>query len=312
MSALSKSVQDYLSLRRKLGYKLHEPGTWLEDFVAFLKRQGACHVTTELSLRWAMQPANAQPSRWAARLRAVRLFAEYHKAFDPRTEVPPPGLLPHRPRRKQPHIYSDQEIRRLINATKGLPSKTGLRPWTYSTLFGVLAATGLRISEALALNGEDVDLDQGVLIIRRTKFGKTRLVPVHTTTRDALRAYASRRDRIHRRPRTPSFFVSECGTRLERSRVSMTFYGLSRQTGLRGPSDRHGPRLHDFRHSFAVRTLLAWYRSGVDVDSQMPKLSTYLGHTHVSDTYWYLSAVPELLRLAARRLETNKHGGRLS
>jgi len=303
MTPLLKAVADYLSLRRRLGYKLRDPATYLHDFVSFLEGQGASHITTDLALRWAMQPANAQPAHWAARLRAVRLFAQHHSASDPSTEVPPLGLLPYRFRRKLPHIYSLTEITRLMAATRALHSTTGLRPWTYSTLLGLLAVTGLRISEALGLNRDDVDLRQGVLTIRSTKFNKTRLVPVHPTTREALRLYAHRRDRTHPRPKTPSFFVSEWHTRLEQSCVSRTFYKLSRWVGLRGPTDHHGPRLQDFRHAFAVRTVLRWYREGVDVDPRMPILSTYLGHGHVSDTYWYLSAVPELLRLAAARLE---------
>ena len=306
MTPLLKAVDEYLSLRRRLGYKLRDPGTYLYAFVSFLERQGASHITTDLALRWAMQPANAQPAHWAARLRAVRLFAQHHSASDPCTEIPPLGLLPYRARRKLPHIYSVTEIRRLMAATKDLHSTTGLRPSSYSTLLGLLAVTGLRISEALGLNQDDVDLRQGVLTIRSTKFNKPRLVPVHPTTRDALRHYARRRDRIFPRPKTPSFFVSEWGTRLEHSCVSRTFYKLSRWVGLRAPSDHHGPRLHDFRHAFAVRTVLRWYRQGVDVDPRMPVLSTYLGHGHVSDTYWYLSSVPELLRLAAARLERSQ------
>jgi integrase len=308
MTPLLKAVDEYLSLRRRLGYKLKDPGTYLHDFVSFLERQRASRITTDLALRWAMQPANAQPAHWAARLRAVRLFAQHHSASDPCTEIPPLGLLPYRFRRKLPYIYSVTEIRRLMVATRDLYSTTGLRRWTYSTLLGLLAVTGLRISEALGLNRDDVDLKQGILTIRSTKFNKTRLVPVHLTSRDALRRYARRRDRIYPRPKTPGFFVSEWGSRLEKSCVSRTFYKLSRRVGLRGPTDHHGPRIHDFRHAFAVRTMLRWYREGVDVDPRMPVLSTYLGHGHVSDTYWYLSSVPELLRLAAARLERSQGG----
>jgi len=311
MTPLLKAVADYLSLRRRLGYKLRDPGTYLHDFVSFLERQGTSRITTDLALRWAMQPASAQPAHWAARLRAVRLFAQHHSASDPCTEIPPLGLLPHRFRRKQPHIYSLTEIGRLMAATRDLHSTTGLRPWTYSTLLGLLAVTGLRVKEALGLNQDDVDLRQDILTIRSTKFNKTRLVPLHPSTRDALRRYARRRDRTYPTPKTPSFFVSEWATRVEHSCVSRTFYKLSRWVGLRGPTDQHGPRLHDFRHAFAVRTVLRWYREGVEVDPRMPVLSTYLGHGHVSDTYWYLSSVPELLRLAAARLERSQ-GGNLS
>ena len=310
MSALIKAVNDYLSLRRRFGYKLEDAERCLRDFVSFLDQEGATHITTELALRWAMQPALAQPSHWAARLRAVRLFAQYQRGFDTLTEIPPQGLLPHRPRRSQPYIYKDSEIRSLVEEAKKLPSRTGLRPYTYSTLLGLLAVTGMRIGEALALDRDDIDLSEGLLTIRQAKFSKTRLLPIHPTTKEALRAYASLRDIVFPRPKTLSFFLSEAGTRPEISTAYRTFVEISRRVGLRGPSDPHGPRFHDLRHSFAVRTVMEWYRRGLDVDSQMPKPSTYLGHTHVSDTYWYLSAVPELLCLAAARLERTQGGTR--
>ena len=185
----------------------------------------------------------------------------------------------------------------------------GLRARTYSTLFGLLAVTGMRVkSEALALNREDVDWVRGVLIIRGTKFGKSRLVPIHPTTQRALRRYARFRDQIYPKPKTKAFFVSQRGARLGYYGVLATFVRLSREIGLRGPSDSHGPRMHDLRHRFAVRTLLRWYREGVDVEKHIHKLSTYLGHVKVTDTYWYLSGVPELLQLAMGRLEHTTGG----
>jgi integrase len=303
MSILSTAAQDYLSLRRRLGFKLREEGTLLPDFISFLERQGASHITTELALRWALLPAGTLQAHWATRLRMVRLFATHWSATDPRTQVPPLGLLPYRYHRKPPHIYSDDEIVGLIRAARGLWSTKGLRPDTYSTLVGLLAVTGMRAGEVVSLDRDDVDLVRGVLSIRRTKFGKSRLVPVHPSTRRALRRYAGRRERIFEKPRTPSFFVSDQGRRLTYWIVRWTFVQLSRRCGLRAPADRRGPRLHDFRHTFAVRTLLGWYRAGADVEQHIPELSTYLGHVHVTDTYWYLSAVPELLALAVARLE---------
>ena len=240
----------------------------------------------------------------------VRLFAEYRSAADPQTEVPPQKLLPDIYHRKPPYIYTDEQVLRLIEAARQLPSTvpftTGLRAQTYCTLFGLLTATGIRISEALALNREDTDLKQAVLTIRGTKFGKSRLVPIHKTTQQALRQYAHFRDSIYPRPKTQSFLVCERGTRLGYWGVLRTFVRLSRDIGLRGPSDSYGPRLHDFRHRFAVRTLIRWYREDVDVERHIQELSTFLGHVKVSDTYWYLSAVPELLQLAAARLESKK------
>ena len=308
MSPLRQAVDEYLALRRGLGFSLRGPGALLRQFAAFLDREGAPYITRELALRWAQHPANAQPATWASRLSTVRRFAQFWSASDPRTEVPPLGLLPHRYRRKPPYMYTESEVRRLIDVARRLPSATGLRPATYATLLGLLAVTGLRISEALALNRADVDGADAVLTIRRTKFGKSRLVPVHPSTQRALRRYTRRRDRVYPKPTTESFFVSERGARLTQWTVRYTFNRLSRRMGLRGPADRRGPRLHDFRHRLAVTTLLRWYRTGVDVERRLPALSTYLGHRHVADTYWYVSAVPELLRLAAARLETR--GGR--
>lgn len=308
MSSLRQAVDEYLALRRGLGFSLQRPAALLRNFAAFLERAGAPYITRELALRWAQQPAHTQPAHWASRLSVVRRFAQFWSASDPRTEVPPHGLLPHRYGRKSPYIYTAGEIGRLIAAARQLPSATGLRPATYATLFGLLAVTGLRISEALALNQGDVDWSEAVLTIRRTKFGKSRLVPVHPSTRRALQRYCGLRDRVHPKPATGSVFVSERGARLTAWTVRYTFNKLSRQIGLRGPADRRGPRLHDFRHRVAVNTLLHWYRAGVDVERHLPELSTYLGHGHIADTYWYLSAVPELLRLAAARLEAR--GGR--
>ncbi len=310
MISLSKALEEYLSLRRGLGFKLEEDGRVLTEFVTFLERQGASYITTKLAVSWAVKPRNAQPRHWACRLRMVRLFAEYRSATDPRTEVPPQKLLPDLYHRKPPYIYTDEQVMRLIEAARQLPSTvpltTGLRAQTYCTLFGLLPVTGMRISEALALNREDIDLKQAVLTIRGIKFGKTRLVPVHKSTQQALRQYAHFRDRVYPRPKTRSFLVSERGTQLGYWGVLKTFVRLSHEIGLRGPSDSYGPRMHDYRHRFAVRTMVRWYREGVDVDQHIQELSTFLGHVKVSDTYWYLSAVPELLQLAAARLESKK------
>jgi integrase/recombinase XerD len=306
MSTLRQAAEQYLQLRRDLGYKLRETGRRLEDFVAFAEREGASHVTTDLALRWAQQPAGVQPAAWASRLRIVRRFALWLSAADRRTEVPPAGLLPGRYVRRRPYIYSDAEIRDLVRAAGQLASAAGLKGRTYATLFGLLAVTGMRVSEVVALDREDVDLDEGILRIRRTKFGKSRLVAVHDSTRQVLAEYARERDRIVRRPAAPAFFLSEGGDRVTACAARFNFAKVSREVGLRAPTaGRHGrgPRLHDMRHRFAVCTLLRWYRAGLDVEREIPKLATYLGHVHVNETYWYLEAVPELLELAARRLE---------
>lgn len=303
MSALRQALDDYLALRHAMGFKLHGARTLLAQFVEFLERQGAPFITTQWAVRWATQPRHVQPAEWARRLRWVRGFAQYQRAMDPRTEIPPTELLPYRPQRRSPYLYSDAEITQLMEAASHLPSFTGLRAHTYATVFGLLAVTGMRISELVELDNGDIDLEGGLLTIRHTKFRKSRCLPLHPTTQQALGQYVDRRNRAYPIPKSRSFFVSEHGTRLTSCTVRATFIQLSRQTGLRGPSDSHGPRLHDFRHRFAVETLLRWYREGVDVERHLPELSTYLGHVKVSDTYWYVSATAELLGLATQRLE---------
>jgi integrase/recombinase XerD len=301
---LEQALKDYLRIRRSLGFQLREPEGLLRNFVAFLQAKGAPYITSELALRWATQPAKAQPATWAGRLGIVRRFAIWHSAIEPRTEIPPAGLLPHRYRRKPPHIYSDEEIEKLLRRTQQLPSPNGLRARTYTTLFGLLVATGMRVNEALGLDRVDVDLERGILHIRRTKFGKSRYVPVHASTVEALKKYAEVRDRLFRAPLIPAFFISEKGSRITEWIARYTFAKLSQRVGLRASAKGHGhgPRLQDMRHRFAARTLIHWYRAGLDVERELPKLSTYLGHVHVNDTYWYLEAVPELLQLATDRL----------
>jgi len=303
MSALQNALDEYLAIRRALGYKLYNDGLVLQQFVQFAESEVADFITIKLSLRWATQSVNAQPAYWARRLSILRGFAKYRSASDPRTEVPPANLLPHRAHRPAPYIYTDNEVRHLIKAAMQLPSAGGLRRHTYATLFGLIAVSGMRISELLHLDREDVDLKQAILTVRNGKFGKTRWIALHSSTRQALQQYGIKRDHLCPNPQVPSFFVSERGVRLTGDIVRHTFVKLSRQIGLRSPTDSHGPRLHDFRHRFAVNTLLEWYRSDTDVNRHLLELATYFGHVHVTDTYWYLSATPELMQLAARRLE---------
>lgn len=305
MSSLRQALEAYLALRRGLGSELRGPGAYLHRFVEFLDLEGSAIVTTKLALRWATAPVGATPATWAQRLADVRRFATWLSATDPRTEIPSPGLLPDRYRRRPPYIYSDKEVARLAREAARLRSPLGLRAHTYGALFGLLAATGLRLGEALMLDRDDVDLSAGVLAIRRAKFGKSRFVPVHDSTRRALRRYAQERDLLLPRPASPAFLLSERGTRVTQCSARYNFAVVSRAVGLRPPTRGHrhgrGPRLHDMRHRLAARVLVRWYREGRDVERELPKLSTYLGHVHVADTYWYLEAVPELLRLATER-----------
>lgn len=302
MNNLQKGINDYLALRRSLGFKLIRHEAELRKFARFLAKRDT-HLTTALALEWATQHPHHQPYTWAARLRIVRGFARYWSATDPSTEIPPLGLLPYRPRRAQPYLYSDREIWRLLQAAKSLPSRHALRPWTYHCFFGLLTVTGLRLGEALNLRIGDIDWAKGILTIRDSKFGKSRLVPLHPSTCKVLSAYAQRRDRVFATRAETHFFVNQNSNRLDKGEVHRTFYALSRRIGLRAPSASRGPRLHDFRHRFAVETLRRWYRNGEDPKRCLPILSTYLGHAHVTDTYWYLTGTPELLGAAGKRLE---------
>jgi integrase/recombinase XerD len=312
MNILRKAVQDYLEMRRSLGFKLRETGKLLPTFVKFLEEHRSSVITTRLALAWAQQPSKAQPAEWARRLSVVRTFARYRSATDPRTQVPPPSLLPFQPKRARPYLYSDQEIRRLLRAALRMPyryRRGKLRPRIFYCLFGLLSVSGLRIGEARNLEVSDVDLKAGVLTIRGAKFGKTRLVPLHASTCAVLADYLPRRQRHWAGRKVSSYlFLSSWGNQLDGGEIRRTFYALSRQIGLRGPSDSHGPRLHDMRHRFATNTLVQWYRSGQDPERRLPLLSAYLGHVHVADTQWYLEGSPELMREAMRRLEQRWEG----
>jgi len=288
-------------MRQEFGYKFRKEARFLTNFVSFMEEQKATTITAKLAVDWATQPPDRHAS-WVLRLAAVRGFARHVAHIDPATEVPRAGILP-RLRRSKPYIYSDAEIEALLKAALTLPPANGLQRWTYHCLFGLLAVTGIRVSEAMGLARADVDLREGLLTVRESKFGKSRHVPLHPMTQATLRSYAKRRDSHLGSRCGTQFFVAARGGRLHYSCVHSVFVRLSRQIGLRRASDLSGPRIHDFRHGVAVRTLLGWYRDGVDVDQQLPTLSTFLGHTCVRDTYWYLSACPELMEQAARRLD---------
>lgn len=311
MNSLRDALPQYVALRRALGTKLQEPARTLEHFLDFLEREGAEFITSELALRWAIEPQGVQRATWARRLGMVRRFAAWFSTIDVRTEVPPHRLLSPRRIRNKPHIFTEQEVERLMGEAARLSSPTGLRALTYTTLIGLLAATGLRPGEALALDRSDVDLETGILAIRQTKFGKSRFVPVADSTRVALQKYAKQRDALLPSRRTDAFLVSHRGARVEGCTARRTFARISCAIGLRTVAENRrygrGPRLQDFRHCFATRKLIEWYRAGVDVGREMPKLTTYLGHIDVAHTYWYLEAVPELLQLA-----TDRVGGRLT
>jgi integrase len=297
-------VEEYLEYRRRLGFQLRIEGQMLLEFARYADRSGHCGpLTTELAVRWARLPARAAPLYQARRLEVVRGFARHRAIFDPATEIPPEGLLGSAHRRTTPHIYTEAELSTLLAAARRLPSSTGLRPQVYATLIGLFSCTGLRNSEALKLSRSDVDLVHGALTIRESKFHKSRLVPLHSSAVQALSQYARLRDRCHPIPQTDAFFVSDQGTRLSASTVRHTFQKLREDLPGATQTGTRAPRIHDLRHTFACRRLLRWYADGADLDHAVGVLSTYLGHVKVSDTYWYLTGIPELLDLAASRFE---------
>ena len=298
MSALSTHVEDYLRLRRALGFKLEREGQWLAQLAALVDAAGVETLTSELAIAWAQQSASG-PNRSAKRLGVARKFAAYLHTIVPATEVPPPGVFPARRHRPTPYLWSQEDIGRLLEGARAL--RPPLRAASHEAIFGLLASSGMRIGEAVGLQGDDVDLGASVITIREAKFDRWRLVPVHPTVTDALSRYAAERDRLCPRPRSDAFFVSSTGNALDRSGVGKTLRQITTAMGTRTETVR--PRVHDLRHSFAVRTLIEWQRSAVRVDERIVVLSTYLGHVSPADTYWYLSASPELMALAAERLD---------
>jgi integrase len=300
--SLVEQVQEYLKFKRSCGYQLEVPGKELMLFARYAALTGhKGPLTTELVVRWAKLPQDADPIYWAKRYDIVRRFAEYRFLFDPDTEIPPKGLMGPSKRRLSPHVYSDGEIAAFLQAASQLAPTDGLHPRTYVTLFGLLISTGLRISEALNLSRQDADLGTGVLTIKETKFRKSRLVPVHSSTLQALKRYSKFCRSCHPGARSNMFFPAEKGTALNYRGVLYIFMKLSRKLGWRDADKK--PRIHDFRHTFAVRRLLKWYKEGANLDQKILALSTYLGHAQVTDTYWYLSAVPELLAVVSEIFE---------
>jgi integrase len=314
MKSLQHHLRQYLAARRALGTELQEPGKTLSRFIKFLGRKGAKFITIPLALEWSQQSQNVQRATCARKLTMVRLFARWLSVVEPRHQIPPSRLLNERHRRSKPHIYSDQEIAQLMAAATNLKSRAGMKGLTLIALTGLLAASGLRSGEAAALENRDVDLQTGVLVIRESKFGKSRLVPVHKSVITALKTYIRERNRIFPVPCSSAFFVSDRGTALNLGNLRRWFCQISRSCGLRkgsvGKRRDRGPRLQDLRHTFATMRLVAWYRTGSNVPLQMPKLATYLGHSSVVCTYWYIEAVPELLELATKFQLVSTPGGR--
>jgi integrase len=308
---MAARAQEYLLYRRRLGFQLDSAGYVLLDFARFADRmRQQPPLTNELILHWATRSDRHTKRYQAERLSIVRGFARFLAAQDGKSQIPDARLLAGRFEREQPHIYTPEQLHQLLKAASRLRPVYPLRPYVYETLFGLLASTGLRVSEALALHRNDVDLGAGVIRIRQTKFRKSRLVPLHATVVRALRRFVARRDQEKNAGASEWFFVGRHGRLLPYSTVRTTFGGIRHRLGWRCTGTLHHPRIHDLRHSFACRRLLQWYRDGVDIDHAITSLSTYLGHGKVTDTYWYLSASGGLLSLANRRFERFASSGR--
>jgi integrase/recombinase XerD len=306
MSALRARAEEYLAMRRVLGFKLTTQGRHLMSFVRFCEDRSADRVTADLAVEWATRTSRGSGNEvyQARRLDVVRIFARHLQALDPATEVPPDDVLARRYLRIQPYLYSLQEIAALMTAADAL--RPALRAATWRTLIGLLAVTGMRQGEACRLLRDDTDLETGTLVIRDSKFGKSRLVFLHLTTVAALRSYERARDRAFPEPEAATFLVNSRGRPLDGHNLPHTFAPLAVTAGIRVPPGQRAPRLHDLRHVFTVVTLLDWYRDGGNVQARLPLLSTWLGHVDPKSTYWYLQAVPELLALAAGRLEQER------
>lgn len=308
MNSILKAVKKYLSLRHQLGFKLKNTNGVLINFCTFLKAKKTSYITADLALDFAMQNPNASSTQWAARLGIIRRFALYLSVTDPRTEIPPLDALPHSYQRRKPYIYSEEEIVRLLQFSMLIPYKHKLKPHTYFTLLGLLAVTGMRVAEATGLSNACVDLNKGTVEIRESKYRKSRYLQLHPSTVGILRDYARHRDRCFPPLKSSFFFLNDQGSKLCDDTVRNNFIRISKQTGLRKREDTDGPRLIDFRHSFAITTLTRWYHKGLNVDLHIPLLSTYLGHAQPSQTYWYLTPTQELLKSVALRLEKYKEG----
>jgi len=306
-ATIGELVEDYIGLRRGLGYRSVTQERALRAFARHLAgKEGP--ILLEATLAWTAASASVDPGNPARRLATVRGFLRHLHALDGRTEVPAPGMLGATGQRKPPHVYTDAEVGELIGEAARLDPAGGLRPRCYATLLGLLACTGLRISEALALDYADIDLDAGVITVRAGKRGLTRLVPIHATTTEALSRFLAERQR-HLGPISPAdaFFATEANDRLGYNTAYHAFAVVRRRLGWDGTGRVRQPRLHDLRHRMVVARILAWHAEGVDVDARIASLATYLGHIEVRDVYWYLSAVPELMDIAAGRFETYAH-----
>ena len=307
MKQLYALLDEYLDTRRSLGANLKETEWLVRQFLAFLGKRNMTVITTDSALRWALEPQNVSDCYRYRRLAEVRKFVKFAQATDARHQLPPPGLLTYRNHRRQPYIYTPEQIVAVMNAAGQLAGC--LRPQSYTAILGLLSVTGMRSGEVVGLTRADVDLRHGLIAIRNSKFGKSRMVMCHLSTQQALRRYARQRDQLFNEAHCESFFLNDRGRPISQAMLQQTFVSLSRKAGLRKAGDSCAPRLHDMRHTYAVQTLMRFYRDGADVESRLPQLATWLGHAGIGHTYWYVSAVPELMQLAVQKLEQQCSGG---
>jgi integrase/recombinase XerD len=307
MNTLREDSIEYVGMRRSLGYKLAK-ARLLFDFISFLEKRASGHITTALALEWAQQASSAHPTVWAERLSWVRGFARHRSATDPLTEIPSKALIPKGSKRAQPYLYTEEEVKQLLEGALRLSTASPLKRQTLYCMFGLLAVSGMRIGEVLDLKVTNVDLRAGIITVEGAKFGKSRLVPIHASTQKVLSDYLTFRNQFLKGRPAEHFFISKVGTRFEQGNLYRAFHALSREIGIRKADSHRGPRFHDFRHRFAIETMVRWYRNGEDAERRLPILSTYLGHVRVTDTYWYLTACPELMGAALKRLEERWEG----
>lgn len=295
-------VQDYIAYRRDLGYSLTADASQLLNFARFADQLGQKRLTAAFAIEWAKASKKQTSITWTRRIVVLRGFAKYWHRFDPMTEIPPLGLFGPIGRRLTPHIYTEDEVMAILSATARLRPLKGLRPATCYTVFGLMASTGLRLSEVLNLTRTDVNFDSGILNIQGAKFCKQRLVPLHPTVVGQLKNYAERRDQSIAKSETDSFFLMDNGKSATFDGINQALRTVCRRLGWtpRGDHTRHRP--HDFRHYFIVQNLMNWQRQEIDPDCRILALSTYVGHGSLSSTYWYITGVPELLTIAAERV----------
>lgn len=303
MKTLDSGIEDYLELRRALGFRLKKDADLLSDFSLFLRERGEHRITTSRAMEFAKLSCQASTEWQARRLMAIRNFARYWQAVDSSTEIPPHGVFKRLKQRAKPHIYTDDQIAGLVSAALAVHCGQGIAELSYATIIGLLAVTGLRIGELMGLKSQDIDLTAGRLTIHSSKRCNSRIIPIHDSTIERLQAYAERRFQLFPDSKEEAFFVNKVGKQLTHPVFWRAFIRTSMECGIRSSWQGNGPRIHDFRHTFAVNTLLGWHRSGANIEQQLPVLSAYLGHSCPSHTYWYLSMIPELREIVAERLE---------